>query len=41
MKQMKKKPCFENGAEEVWVCTNDGDLSFHIPGKEIKLDIIV
>ncbi|MDM8549123.1 Uma2 family endonuclease [Desulfobacterales bacterium HSG2] len=36
----KKELYFENGAEEVWICTNDGDLSFHIPGKEIKNSIL-
>ncbi|MCP4111826.1 MAG: Uma2 family endonuclease [Desulfobacteraceae bacterium] len=35
----KKELYFENGAEEVWICTNDGYMSFHIPGKEIERSV--
>jgi len=30
----KKELYFENGAEEVWICTNNGNMIFHVPGRE-------
>lgn len=36
----KKSLYFENGAEEVWVCGTDGNISFYIPGKEIPRSLL-
>ncbi len=39
--EKKKELYFENGSEEVWICTNDGDISFHIPAEEIETSVLV
>ncbi|RLC22038.1 MAG: Uma2 family endonuclease [Deltaproteobacteria bacterium] len=36
----KKELYFENGAEEVWICTNDGDMNFYMAGKEIRRSVL-
>ena len=37
----KKELYFENGAEEVWICSNEGDLNFYIPKKEIENSVLL
>ncbi|QTA85212.1 Uma2 family endonuclease [Desulfonema magnum] len=37
----KKQLYFENGAEEVWVCTQEGDMSFHNSGGELEASVRV
>ncbi|MDM8538399.1 Uma2 family endonuclease [Desulfobacterales bacterium HSG17] len=37
----KKYLYFENGAKEVWICTNDGEISFYIPENEMKKSLLL
>jgi len=37
----KKQLYFENGAQEVWICTQNGDISFHSSGGELKSSVLV
>ncbi len=36
----KKELYFENGAEEVWICTNEGDVRFFIPAQELERSLL-
>lgn len=36
----KKSLYFENGAEDVWICRKEGDMSFHTPNKEIERSVL-
>lgn len=37
----EKQLYFENGAYEVWICTQDGDMSFHNTGGELESSLLV
>ncbi len=37
----KRNLYFENGAEEVWICSLKGDISFYNPEKKINKSVLV
>jgi len=37
----KRQLYFENGAEEVWICSEDGDMSFYDPQGELEKSSLV
>jgi Uma2 family endonuclease len=36
----KRSLYFENGAKEVWICMNNGDMRFYLPDKEIEKSVL-
>ena len=37
----KRQLYFENGAQEVWTCTQDGDMSFHNSSGKLESSVLV
>jgi len=38
--QQKRQPCFEQGAQEVWLCNEQGEMTFYNQNSQLMNSIL-